>query len=139
MVMITRQGGSSGEGTCSGSGSGVEPIDERMCEFITSEVTHDILEQTPVTFSTINERIMEILDELLGMFRSEILADVGGRTLTYREFRACGAPKFFEKKEPIVCRWWLADMVNTFRTSFCPEGSKVKFTSYLLKDRARDW
>ena len=30
-------------------------------------------------------------------------------------------------------------MVNAFRTSFCPEGLKIRFASCLLKDRARDW
>ena len=30
-------------------------------------------------------------------------------------------------------------MVNAFWTSFCPRGSKARFASYLLKDRAYDW
>ena len=33
----------------------------------------------------------------------------------------------------------MADVSNTFRTSRCPEGDKVRLASYLLKDSARDW
>ena len=29
--------------------------------------------------------------------------------------------------------------MNTFSMSFCPEGSKVRFASCILKDRAQDW
>ena len=34
---------------------------------------------------------------------------------------------------------WLADVANSFRTSRCPEGNKVRLASCLLKERARDW
>lgn len=29
--------------------------------------------------------------------------------------------------------------MNAFQTSFCAEGSKVRFGSCLLKDKAHDW
>lgn len=77
---------------------------------------------------------MEIQDERLGAFCSEMVAMVGACTLNFQEFHACRAPDFFRRKEPIVRRF-LADIVNAFQTSFCPEGSKVRFASCLLKDR----
>ena len=52
--MVTTRGG----GFDSGSGSGAEPIDERMQEFITSEVIHGIMEATSVIFGTIKEGII---------------------------------------------------------------------------------
>ena len=76
---------------------------------------------------------MEILDEHLGMFRTEIMAIRGART-PFCEFSACVAPKFFGGKDPISSMRWLADMVNAFRMSFCSEGSKVRFASCLLND-----
>ena len=60
MEMRTHGGGSG-----SGLGAGTKPIDERMREFLSSEIGCDILEQTPVIFGLVEEGIMEILDERL--------------------------------------------------------------------------
>ena len=46
---------------------------------------------------------------------------------------------FFGEKDPIASRISLADMVNTFQTSFCLEGLKVRYASRLLKYKAQDW
>ena len=56
MVVSTR-----GEGSGSGSTAGIEPMDERMQGFISSEITLGILEQTLVIFGPIKEGIMEIM------------------------------------------------------------------------------
>ena len=69
MVMSTRGGGSS---FGLGLGSGVEPIDGRIHEFVSFVITRGILDVTPVTFGTIQEGIMELLDERLGDFLIEI-------------------------------------------------------------------
>lgn len=74
----------------------------------------------------------------MGTFRVEVLAINWARTLLFREFRTCGAPEFFREKDPISSRRWLVGMAKAFWMSFCPEGSKVRFASCLLKDRARD-
>ena len=73
------------------------------------------------------------------MFHTEIMAIVGAHTLSFRECHACGALDFFEEKDPTASRRWLAFMVNAFQMRFYPEGSKVRFDSCLLQDRARDW
>lgn len=94
MVMITR-----GRGYDLGSGAGTETIDEWMWEFISSEITRGILEQTLVIFGTIKDRIMDImyehqyeyhtgiiefLDERLWAFRVEIIAvQLGAQTPTF--------------------------------------------------------
>ena len=55
MVMITRGGLGSGSGSRSGSSSGVEPIDERLHELITTDVIRGILDATQVIFGTVKE------------------------------------------------------------------------------------
>lgn len=78
--MVSTQGGASGYG----SGTGVEPIDERLLDFITSEITHCIIEAAPVTFGTINERIMELLNRRLSALREEITSgQLGARTPSF--------------------------------------------------------
>ena len=72
----------------------------------------------------------------MGAFSVEFIAIVGACILSFREFRACGAPTFSGEKDPIGNRRWLADMANAFRTSFCPEETKVSYASFLLKDGA---
>ena len=64
---------------------------------------------------------------------------MGARTLTFREFRACRAPEFLGKKEPIMIRHWLTDVRNAFRSSLGNKETKVRLASIHLKDKARDW
>lgn len=87
--MIAR-GSGSGSRSGSGSGSVVKPIDERMRDVITAEVSHDILNATMVISGTVKEDIMEIMDERLRSFQSEI---IGGQV---------GAPEFFRVRDPII-------------------------------------
>ena len=108
--------GSSGAGEGSGSGSRTEQLDDQTREFISSEITHCILEQNPVIFGTVKEDILEILDEQLSFFLSEMVALVGARSLTYREFQSCGASNYHRAKDPIASRRLLADVVNAFCT-----------------------
>ena len=89
--MITQHGGGCGDGFGSGSGAGIEPMDERMLEFILSEITRSNLDQNPMIFVTIKYVIMEILDERLGTFCTEMSAIVGARIL-FRDICVCGAP-----------------------------------------------
>ena len=42
---------------------GAEPIDERIYEYVSSEIIRGILDANPVMFGPINEGIMELLDE----------------------------------------------------------------------------
>ena len=69
MVVITRGYGS---GSGSGSDVGTEIINERIHEFLMSEITRGILDSTPMMFGMMNEGIMEILDKHLGAFRTKI-------------------------------------------------------------------
>lgn len=102
MVASTRGGG---YGSGFGSGFSVEPIDKRIREFITYEITRGILDATPMIFSTIKEGIMEPSDDRVGAFRTEIIVgQLGAQVLSFREFKACGALDFFEKKDPIASR-----------------------------------
>ena len=71
MVMITQhRGGGSGSG--SGSGSGAEPVDEGLRKFIASEITKGILESTPMILGSIKERIVEMMEDRLRAFRSDM-------------------------------------------------------------------
>ena len=123
-------------GSGSGFGSVVEPINERLCKFILAEVTHGILDATLVFVVTIKEGIMELMDEWLRYFRAEIATrQIGARTSSSREFKAYGAPEFFRSKDLIASRHWISDMENAQQTTFCLEGEKVVFASYLLRNR----
>ena len=136
--MVTLRGrpvGTSGAGEGSGLGSGTEQLDDQKREFISSEITCCILDQTPVIFGTVKEDILNILDERLSSFCSEMVALVGVCSLTFKEFGECGAPDYFGEKDPIAWRSWLADVANTFRTNIFAKGAKVRLVSCLLKDR----
>lgn len=112
-MLVTTQGGGYSTGLGLSSGSGLEPIDERIHKFITSEITSGIIDVNPMVFGTIKEGIMGLLDERLGDFWAEIAAvQLGAWTLSFREFKACGAPEFFGVKDPIASRRWIADMEN---------------------------
>ena len=105
--MITRGG------SRSSSGSGAEPVDERLCKFISAEVTHGILDATPVLFDTIKEGILKLMNERHKTFRAEIVVgQIGARAPSFREFKACVAPEFFGAKDPIASRQWITDMEN---------------------------
>lgn len=129
-----------GFGFGSGSSAAVEPINERIHEFITSEIMHGILDMTLVMFGTIKEWIMELLAERLGALHAEMAAcQFGSRTLSFQDFKACGPPEFFGKKYPIDSKWWIAYVENTQRMSFYLDGTRVRFSSFLMRDRVWDW
>lgn len=114
-----------------GSGSGDEMNDERIRDFVSSKITHGILDATPVIFGTIKEGIMELLDERFGACRAEITVGLlGAQTLLFWAFKACIALDFFGAKDPISCRRWILDMENAQRMIFCPKGSKTGSNSY---------
>ena len=125
MVVLRQRpaGGSSGEG--SGSGSGSEPVDERLREFIASEITRGILESTPIIFGSIKEGIVELMEDRLRAFRSDMASgQSGSRTLSFKDFRGSGAPDFHGAKDPIAARRWIADIESAQLTSFCPRGRR---------------
>ena len=53
-------------------GSGSEQVDEGLREFIASEITRGILESTPIIFRSIKERILELMEDRLRAFRSDM-------------------------------------------------------------------
>ena len=65
---MSTRGRGSGSGLCLGA----DLIDERIHKFVTFEITRGILDVTHVMFGIIKEGIMELLDEQLGAFYSEI-------------------------------------------------------------------
>lgn len=111
-MVATQCGSGPGEGTSLVFGAG--SLDDQIREFILSKIICNILEQSLIICSLIKEKIIELMDERLGAFRTEMVAMVVARSLTFRGFRACGAHEFFMKKDPIVTIWWLANMENAF-------------------------
>ena len=81
-------------------------------------------------FRTIKDDIMEVLEQSLGSFRSEMVALIRVHSLTFREFRACGAPEYFREKDPIMSRHWLEDVANAFRTGSCPDRARVSLVGF---------
>ena len=66
---------------------GAKQIDERICEFIMLEITHEIFDATPVMFGTIKEDVTKFLDECIRDFWAKIAArQLGDRTLSHQGF-----------------------------------------------------
>ena len=92
-------------------GSGSEPVDEGLREFIASEITRGILESTPINFGSIKEGIVKLMEDRLRAFRSNMASgQSGSRTLSFKDFRGSGAPDFHGVKDPIATRRWIAYM-----------------------------
>ena len=133
MMMATRGGSCLG----SDSGPGVEPIDERLRELITFEVTRGILDVTPVIFGTVKEGIREFMEKRLKSFRSEIASGQSGTQYPFFwEFKSCSAPEFFRAKDCIAIRDLIFDMENAQRMSIYLDAENMGFASCMLRDRA---
>ena len=63
----------------------------------------------------------------------------GTRTLSFKDFRGCGAPDFSGVKDPIIARRWIIDIEFVQALSFFPKGSKVGFAAGCFKKWAKDW
>lgn len=139
-MVVTRHGaGGSGSGSGLGSGAGPEHVDDGLREFIVYEITRGILDATPVIFGSIKEGIIELMEDHLRAVRSDLASGQASTcTLSFKDFRGSGAPDFHGVKNPIAARRWIADIESAQPTSFCLEGSKVRFTAGCLRDRARD-
>ena len=98
--MVTLRGRPVGSSRAGGSGSGAEQLDDQTQKFISSEITYIILERTPMIFSMVKEGIMELLDECLSSFHSNMVALIGARSLTFREFQACGGSRLLQGDGP---------------------------------------
>ena len=85
-----------------------------MREFISFDITHDILEWTLAIFSSDKEGILELLDGRLRALRDEIVTGWLGDLL---EPKACGSLESFRKEDHIV--------------SSCQLGSEVVYTPRL--------
>lgn len=105
IVMSNHEGGL---GFGLGSSPSIEPDYERIREFISLEVTHSVLDQTPMIFGVVKEGITKLLDGHLGAFRAEIEV---GQLGVHRELEAFGALESFMEKNLIA--------------SPCLEGSNV--------------
>ena len=55
-------------------------------------------------FGLVKEGILEVLEEQLSLFHSEMTAITRARSLTFKEFGPCGAPDYHGEKDPIVSR-----------------------------------
>nr|KAJ0192258.1 hypothetical protein LSAT_V11C800444800 [Lactuca sativa] len=139
MVVLRPRPTVDGSGEGSGSGPGSELVDERLREFIASEITRGILESTPIIFGSIKEGIVELTEDRLRTFRSDMASgQSGSRTLSFKDFRGSGAPDFHGEKDPIAARRWIADIESAQLTSFYPEGSKTTETVAEITAKYRE-
>ena len=51
-------------------------------------------------FGLVKEGILELMDERFSAFRTKMVTMMGPHTLTFREFRACGASDYHGDREP---------------------------------------
>ena len=64
-----------------------------------------ILESTPIIFGSIKEGIVELMEDRLWAFRSDMASVRSGScTLSFKDFRASGALDFHGAKDPIAAR-----------------------------------
>ena len=90
-------------------------------------------------FRSIKASIIELMEDRLRAFRSVMTSSQSGaHTLSFKDFRGCGAPDFFGVNDPIIAKWWIANIESAQLTRFCPKGSKVRFATGCLRERARD-
>ena len=105
-----------------------------------SEITRGILEETPVISGSIKEGIVELMEDRLRAFRSELASSQSGtHTLSFKDFKGSGASDFHVVKGPIAAMRWIEDIESMQLTSFCPEWSKVRFDVGCMRVRVRDW
>ena len=90
-------------------------------------------------FGLIKEGIMELMKDRLRIFIADLTASHSGAlTLSFKDFKGCGAPKLFGWRTPIASRHWPADIECAQMMSFCPERSKVRFVAGCMRERAWD-
>ena len=69
-----------------------------MQDFISSEITRSILEQTLMIFGSVKEGILEILDERLGSFCAEAFATLALTLFLSARFVLVELPCFLERR-----------------------------------------
>lgn len=74
-----------GFGSGFGPGSRVGSSDAKLHEFIATEISRVILEETHVMFGTIKEGIIELMDECMRSLRVELVVSQFGHTLSFSE------------------------------------------------------
>ena len=124
IMAITRHGAGGSaciSGSGSGSGVGSEQVDDGLREFIAFEITRGMLDSNPFIFGSIKEGIVELMEDHLWLFRSDLVSSQSSTcTLSFKDFRGSGAPDFYGAKDPIAARRWIADIESAQLTSFCP-------------------
>ena len=64
-----------------------------------------ILDVISVMFGLIKEGIFELMEDRLQIFRADPAASqYRSHTLSFKDFRGCGALEFFRAKDPIAAR-----------------------------------
>ena len=83
-------------------------------------MTRGILELTPVIFRSIKEGIIELMEDHLRSFRSDLGSrQMGTRTLSFKDFRGSGAPDIHGVKDSIAAWRWIVGIKSAQWTSFC--------------------
>lgn len=54
---------------------GTEPIDEGLCRCIMSEITREILDETSMMYGSIEEDIIELMEERFRALRANLATD----------------------------------------------------------------
>ena len=109
-------------------------------QLVATEVSQAISEAIPEIITAIREQLEAVIDE-------RVTAAIGAaqlhhhhhREFSYKEFSACSPPPFTGSTDPITCMLWISDVEGAFLTSNCPENTKVRCASNLLRDAAKDW
>ena len=113
---------SSGIGEGSGSGSGAGQLDDQMRDFISAEITGNIIDQTPVIFGSVREAIVELMGSHLKALGA---GAVSGQFGAHLEPDSHGSQGSIRKGSPIF--------------STCHPGSGVSGPPYPQEGSLQDW
>lgn len=72
---------------------------------------------------------------IFGLSMLRLWQAIWGLELSFLGVKACGDLKFFGKKDAITITQRIANMENAPWTSFCLKESKVRFASFLMRDK----
>ena len=118
--------------------------DPDLVEIISAEVREALQQILPGLFEQIMTELRTELEESVAAMIATArngngLAGVQTRASNIRDFKACQPPFFEGKKDPLISMRWISEVEGAFRTSLCPEESKVPLAANLLRGAAKDW
>ncbi|GJX79884.1 hypothetical protein Tco_0328033 [Tanacetum coccineum] len=113
-------------------------IPAAMAKEIKEMISQEVAKAPVASLSHLKEYFGNTISQTI---KEELIANFTRRVkeVTYSDFSACDPPSYSGESNPFLCHRWIQDVEGTFDTSKCPDNLRVKFTSNLLRGRAKEW